>query len=138
MTCNEAETRYYLIDPILREKGYADCRRHDVKHVFAINGYRYGQFHKFTGLQVGPFPFQDFPSHPDLTARYAGDTGIAIHNPQAAILFMADSPAQPKARYYQDTAIRAAFEKIICCTQKNESAHLLLSMATGPGNSIST
>jgi type I restriction enzyme R subunit len=24
MTYNEAETRYYLIDPVLREKGYDD------------------------------------------------------------------------------------------------------------------
>ena len=119
MPYNEAETRYYLIDPILREKGYddhqrlkletpapveptgpkgrrrrgsgrtdyllcvqvgetpkplpvavleakkesedplkgmqqakgyADCRRHDVKYVFATNGRRYGEFDKFTGL----------------------------------------------------------------------------------------
>ncbi len=122
MTYNEAETRYYLIDPILREKGYddhqrlkletpapveptgakgrrrrgkgrtdyllcvkvgempkslpvavleakketedplkgmqqakgyADCRRHDVKYVFATNGHRYGEFDKVSGLQGG-------------------------------------------------------------------------------------
>jgi len=27
MTYNEAETRYYLIDPVLREKGYDDHQR---------------------------------------------------------------------------------------------------------------
>ena len=142
MSYNEAETRYHLIDPILREKGYddhqrlkletpapveptgskgrrrrgpgrtdyllcvqagempkplpvavleakkesedplkgmqqakgyADCRRHDAKYVFATNGHRYGEFDKFTGLHGGPFPFPDFPSHTDLTARFAGD-----------------------------------------------------------------
>jgi type I restriction enzyme R subunit len=117
-------------------KGYADCRRHDVKYVFATNGHRYGEFDKFTKLQDGPFPFPDFPNHSDLTARFAGDTGIDIYTPEAAMLFMADSPAYPLSRYYQDAAIRAAFEKIIRCRQKGEHAHVLLSMATGSGKTI--
>ena len=205
MTYNEAETRYYLIDPVLREKGYddhqrlkletpapveptgakgrrrrgkgrtdyllcvkvgpmpkslpvavleaknesedpfkgmqqakgyADCRRNDVKYVFATNGHRYGEFDTFTGLQGGPFPFSDFPAHAELTARYAGDTGIDLNAPEAAMLFMADSSAYPQSRYYQDAAIRAAFEKIILCTRKGEPAHILLSMATGSGKTI--
>jgi len=205
MSYNEAETRYFLIDPVLREKGYDDhqrlkletpapveptgpkgrrrrgsgrtdyllcvqvgempkplpvavleakkesedplkgmqqakgysnCLRHDVKYVFATNGHRYGEFDKFTGLQDGPFPFLDFPSHSDLTARFARDTGIDIHSPEAAMLFMPDSPAYPQTRYYQDAAIRAAFEKIIRCSQKGEPARLLLSMATGSGKTI--
>ena len=47
-------------------KNYSDCRRYDVKYVFATNGHRYGEFDKITDLQGGPFPFPDFPSHPDL------------------------------------------------------------------------
>lgn len=205
MTYNEAETRYFLIDPVLREKGYnahqwlkletpapveptgprgrrrrssgrtdyllcvqagdmpkplpvavleakkesedplrgmqqaknyADCRRHDVKYVFATNGHRYGEYDIFTGFHSGPFPFPDFPSHPELTARFTKDTGINIQTPEAAMLFMADSPAYPQARYYQDAAIRAAFEKIIRCKQKGDPAHILLSMATGSGKTI--
>ncbi len=205
MTYNEAETRFHLIDPILRQKGYgdhqrlrletpapveptgpkgrrrrgsgrtdyllcvrvgamprplpvavleakkeaedplkgmqqakgySDCRRHDVKYVFATNGRRYGEFDKLTGIQAGPFPFPDFPSHPDLTARYAKDTGIDVNSPEAAMLFMADSPAYPQSRYYQDAAIRAAFEKIIRCRQTGEPAHVLLAMATGSGKTI--
>ena len=31
MSYNEAETRYYLIDPILREKGYDDHQRLKLK-----------------------------------------------------------------------------------------------------------
>ena len=195
MTYNEAETRFYLIDPVLREKGYddhqwlkletpapvepsgpkgrrrrgsgrtdyllcvkagdmpkslpvavleakkesedplkgmqqaknyADCLRHDVKYVFSTNGHRYGEFDTFTGLHAGPFPFPDFPSHADLTSRFAGDTGINIQDPDSAMLFMADSPAYPQSRYYQDAAIRAAFEKIIRCRQNGEPAHVLL------------
>jgi type I restriction enzyme, R subunit len=173
MSYNEAETRYHLIDPILREKGYAghqtirlenpapveptgpkgrrrrgpgrtdyllcvqvgempkplpvavleakkesedpfkgmqqakgyaDCRRFDVKYVFATNGHRYGEFDFFNSLQGGPFPFTDFLPHLDLTARYAKDTGIDITKPDAAMLFMADSPAWAQSRYYQDAA----------------------------------
>ena len=205
MGMNEAETRYHLIDPVLREKGYndhqrvkletpaaveptghkgrrrrgpgrtdyllcvrvgntprslpvavleakqesedplkgmqqakgyADCQRFDVKYVFATNGHRYGEYDKFTGLQCGPFPFPDFPRHEHLTARYAADTGININTPEAAMLFMVDSPAYPQSRYYQDAAIRAAFEKIILCEKRGHPARVLLSMATGSGKTI--
>ncbi|MRR18412.1 MAG: DEAD/DEAH box helicase, partial [Deltaproteobacteria bacterium] len=205
MSYNEAETRFHLIDPVLREKGYndrqrikletpapvepvgakgrrrkgsgrtdyllcvqvgdipkplpvgvleakqesedplkgmeqakdyANCERFEAKYVFATNGHRYGEFDKFTQLQSGPFPFPDFPCHADLTARYAKDTGINITRPESAMLFMADSPAYPQSRYYQDAAIRAAFEKILLCEQHGEPARILLSLATGSGKTI--
>lgn len=205
MTYNEAETRFYLIDPVLRDNGYdahqwlkletpapveptgpkgrrrkgggrtdyllcvragempkplpvavpeakketedplkgmqqakryADCRRHDIKYVFSTNGHRYGEFDFYTQLHGGPTPFVDFPCHGDLTTRYAKDTGIDLNTPAAAMLFMADSPAYPQSRYYQDAAIRAAFEKIIRCRRHSEPARVLLSMATGSGKTI--
>lgn len=117
-------------------KGYADCQRFEVKYIFATNGHRYGEFDKFTQLHGGPFPFPDFPPHPDLTSRYARDTGIDVTRPEAALLFMPDSPAWSQSRYYQDAAIRAAFEKILLCQQKGESARVLLSLATGAGKTI--
>lgn len=117
-------------------KGYADCLRFDVKYVFASNGHRYGEFDLFANLQCGPFPFADFPPHPDLTARYAKDTGIDVSKPEAAMLFQADSPAWARSRYYQDAAIRAAFEKIIRCQQSKEPARVLLALATGSGKTI--
>lgn len=117
-------------------KGYADCERFDVKYVFATNGHRYGEFDFITSLQHGPFAFTDFPRHPDLTARYAKDTGIDLTKPDAAILFQADSPAWALSRYYQDAAIRAAFEKIIRCQQNGAPARVLLSLATGSGKTV--
>lgn len=117
-------------------KGYADCPRFEVKYVFATNGHLYGEFDFFTNLQGGPFPFIDFPPHPALSARYAKDTGIDIARPEAAMLFQADSPAWSLTRYYQDAAIRAAFEKIIRCRQQGEPARVLLSLATGSGKTI--
>jgi type I restriction enzyme, R subunit len=88
-------------------KGYADCHRFEVKYVFATNGHLYGEFDFCTNLQGGPLPFADFPPHPDLTARYAKDTGIDITRPEAAMLFQADSPAWSLTRYYQDAAANA-------------------------------
>ncbi len=204
MAYNEAETRYELIDPILREKGYrqwrvkletpapveptgnkgrrrsgngrtdyllcvqagdmpkplpvgvieakaetedplkgmeqgkryAECVRFAVQYVFATNGHRYGEFDLGTQMPDGPFPFPDFSSHDDLTARYATDTGINLSAPEAAMLFMADSAAFNKPRYYQDAAIRAAFEKVLRCRKDGEPARVLLSLATGAGKTV--
>ena len=117
-------------------KGYADCERFEVKYVFSTNGHRYGEFDRFTNLQGGPFPFADFPPHLDLTARYVKDTGIDMTRPEAAILFQADSPAWSQSRYYQDAAIRAAFEKILLDQQAGRPLRVLLPLATGAGKTI--
>jgi len=117
-------------------KGYADCERFDVKYVFATNGHRYGEFDCVSSLQGGPFPFGDFPPHADLTARYAKDTGINMARPEAAMLFQADSPAWALSRYYQDAAIRAAFEKILLDQQAGTPPRVLLTLATGAGKTI--
>jgi len=205
MPMNEQETRYHLIDPVLREKGYDDitkikcetpapveptgpkgrrkkgsgrtdyllcvkvgtmpkplpvavleakkeeedplkgmqqakkyseCERFEVKYVFASNGHLYGEYDHFTKLQAGTFPLKDFIAHEALTARYAKDTGIDLDRPEAKMLFMPDSPPWSKYRYYQDAAIRAAFEKIILQIQKGEDPRVLLSLATGAGKTI--
>lgn len=117
-------------------KGYADCTRFSVQYVFATNGHRYGEFDKAKQLPSELFPFADFPSHDALTARYAKDSGVDICAPGAALLFMADSAAFSKPRYYQDAAIRAAFEKILRCEQASEPARVLLSLATGAGKTV--
>jgi type I restriction enzyme R subunit len=117
-------------------KSYADCTRFDVQYVFASNGHLYGDYDKPSGIQTGPHPLEDFPSHPDLCARYARDKGIDLHQPEAAILFQADSSAWAQSRYYQDAAIRAAFEKIILERQAGHAPRVLLTLATGSGKTI--
>lgn len=62
-------------------KGYADCKRFDVKYVFSTNGHRYGEFDFFTNLQGGSFPFVDFPPHATLTSRYATDICMLFFKP---------------------------------------------------------
>lgn len=117
-------------------KAYADCERFEVKYVFATNGHRYGEYDCFTSLQDGPFPFADFPAHPDLTTRYTNDSGINLNAPEAAMMFQADSPAWAQSRYYQDASIRAAFEKIILDRQAGVPPRVLLTLATGAGKTI--
>lgn len=117
-------------------KGYADCKRFDVKYVFATNGHRYGEFDCVSSLQKGPFAFADFPPHFELIDRYAKDCGINIDRPEAEILFQADSPAWAISRYYQDAAIRAAFEKILVDQQAGLPPRVLLALATGSGKTV--
>ena len=117
-------------------KRYSDCERFDAKYIFSTNGHRYAQFNKFTGEQTGPFPFPDFPHHQRLTECYHRDMGIKLDDPSALLLFQPDSLAYPESRYYQDAAIRAAFEKILQSEAKGEAARVLLSLATGAGKTI--
>ncbi|WP_350132418.1 DEAD/DEAH box helicase family protein [Nitrosomonas sp.] len=56
--------------------------------------------------------------------------------PEAAILFQADSLAWAQSRYYQDAAIRAAFEKILIDQQAGFAPRVLLTLATGAGKTI--
>jgi len=125
------------LEGMQQARGYAECKRFSVKYVFATNGHLYGEYDKNTQLQSGPFLLKDkFPSHKELTERYAVDTGIDITRPEAKLLFMSDSPAYPKTRYYQDAAIRACFEKILYCEQIQQPARVLLALATGAGKTI--
>ncbi|MET4631217.1 type I restriction enzyme R subunit [Bradyrhizobium sp. I1.8.5] len=117
-------------------RGYADTLRFDVKYVFSTNGHRYGEYDRFTELIEGPFAFNDFPAHVDLTARYANASGIDLTRPEATVLFQADSPAWSQTRYYQDAAIRAAFEKVILDRQAGAGPRVLLTLATGSGKTV--
>ncbi|CAM5290822.1 DEAD/DEAH box helicase family protein [Rhodanobacter lindaniclasticus] len=117
-------------------KGYADCTRFDVQYVFASNGHLYGDYDKPSGLQTGPHPLGDFPLHAELCARYTRDKGLNLAAPEAAVLFQADSPAWNRSRYYQDAAIRAAFEKILAERAAGHAPRVLLSLATGAGKTI--
>jgi len=117
-------------------KGYSDCERFDAKYIFSTNGHLYAKFNKFTGEQTGPFPFADFPDHKRLTDCFHRHTGIDLNDPSSSILFQPDSPAYPETRYYQDAAIRVAFEKIIKSENEGIPPRILLSLATGSGKTI--
>jgi type I restriction enzyme, R subunit len=133
------EAKKEAADPLKgmqQARGYADTLRFDVKYVFCTNGHRYGEYDRFTELINGPSQFCDFPSHADLTARYFKDTGINLTRPESAMLFQADSSAWSQSRYYQDAAIRAAFEKILVDRQAGKPPRVLLTLATGSGKTV--
>lgn len=117
-------------------KKYSECRRFEVKYCFASNGHLYGEYDLFTNMQAGTFPLTDFLTHDELTARYAKDAGIDLATPDAQILFMPDSKPWSRFRYYQDAAIRAAFEKILRDKKEGTPPRVLLSLATGAGKTI--
>jgi type I restriction enzyme R subunit len=117
-------------------KGYSDCERFETKFVFSSNGHRYAKYNKFTGEQTGPFSLSAFPDQKRLTDCYHRNTGIKLDDPVASLLFQPDSPAYPESRYYQDAAIRAAFEKIVKSDNAGEPPRVLLSLATGSGKTI--
>ncbi len=117
-------------------RGYADTLRFDVKYVFACNGHRYGEYSRVTHLINGPFGFDLFPSHQELSERFARDTGIDLQRANASMLFQADSPAWSRTRYYQDAAIRAAFEKILLDQKAGRAPRVLLTLATGAGKTV--
>jgi type I restriction enzyme R subunit len=130
------EAKAETADPLTgmeQARGYADCIRFAVRYIFSTNGHRYAEFDKGTEMSCGPFPFQDFPTHAELTGRYASDLGIDLAAPEAALLFMTDSPAFNQPRYYQDAAIRAAFDKILIQERAGLAIRILLSLATGTG-----
>lgn len=133
------EAKAETADPLKgmqQARGYAECQRFSLRYVFSSNGHRYGEFDTGNQKPAGPFPMADFPARDALTRRYEHATGIDLAAPAAAMLFQSDSAAYAKPRYYQDAAIRAAFEKILRCHNAGEPARLLLSLATGSGKTV--
>ncbi len=133
------EAKAETADPLKgmqQARGYAQCKRFKLGYVFSSNGHRYGEFDLGQQRPAGPFAMDRFPSRDELTQRYERDTGIDLATAQAAMLFQPDSPAYNRPRYYQDAAIRAAFEKVLRCQQAGEQARVLLSLATGAGKTV--
>lgn len=125
------------LEGMQQAKGYAENKRFNAKYSFSTNGHLYTKFNSFTGEQSGPFPLADFPDQQRLTDCYHRHMGIDLQAPSASLLFQPDSPAYAaEPRYYQDAAIRAAFEKILQCEAKGEAPRVLLSLATGAGKTI--
>ncbi len=114
-------------------QGYAECRRLNVKFVFASNGHQFVEFDNFTGLTTAPRPMAEFPSPGDLRTRYEQGMGFTLNSPAARPLLQPYSGGEGTRRYYQDAAIRAVMEKIAQCAATGQPARALLALATGSG-----
>lgn len=117
-------------------KGYAACKRLNVKFVFSSNGHQFVEFDCFTGLTSAPKPIAEFPTPADLRARYEQGMGFKLESPEARPLLQPYPGGEGTRRYYQDAAIRAVMEKVARCQVANQPKRALLSLATGAGKTF--
>jgi type I restriction enzyme R subunit len=117
-------------------KGYAECRRLNVRFVFSTNGHQFVEFDCFTGSTTAPKPLIEFPPPSELRARYEKGMGFSLESPAARPLLQQYHGGEGGRRYYQDAAIRAVMEKIAKCEVAGEPKRALLSLATGAGKTF--
>ena len=92
-------------------KGYAECKRLNVRFVFSSNGHQFVEFDCFTGLTSHPGPrrisHSGRPSRPLRTKH-----GVQLLNLPAARPLLQQYPGgEGTRRYYQDAAIRASWRR---------------------------
>lgn len=117
-------------------KGYAACKRLNVRFVFSSNGHQFVEFDCFTGLTTSPKPMAEFPTPDELRARYENGMGFTLVSPEAKPLLQPYAGGEGTRRYYQDAAIRAVMEKIAQCKVSGQPKRALLSLATGSGKTF--
>ena len=117
-------------------KGYAECRRLNVKFIFSSNGHQYIEFDCFSGLTSAPKPIEKFPEPEELRARYEHGVGFRLDSVAARPLLQTYYGGEGTRRYYQDAAIRAVMEKIAKCEEGRASKRALLALATGAGKTF--
>lgn len=108
-----------------------DCDRLNVKFIYSTNGHQFVEFDKFTGITSDARPMSNFPTTADLRRRYENGMGFSLESEAAKPLLVRYTGGEAQRRYYQDAAIRAAFERI--AQGKNR---VLLSLATGAGKTF--
>ena len=113
---------------LTQAKEYA--HRLNVPFVCSSNGFKCSFYYDFSGITLD-INLDNFPSPADLRQIYEEKTGIHLDSIEALPLLMPYRGGQSARRYYQDAAIRAAFEKIA-----QGGKRLLISMATGTGKTL--
>ena len=108
-----------------------DCDRLNVKFIYSTNGHQFVEFDKFTGITSDARPMTDFPTAADLRRRYESGMGFSLESEAAKPLLVRYTGGEAQRRYYQDAAIRAAFERIA-----QGKKRVLLSLATGAGKTF--
>ena len=115
-------------------KGYRVGHLHHVPFVFASNGRQFVEHDQTTGITSDARPLEEFPRPEELLARYLADRDLPAAAPDLAMLTTPYAQGRTHLRYYQDAAIRAAMEKIIHQRAASKAPRVLLSLATGAGN----
>jgi len=112
-------------------KTYAACRLLNVVFAFASNGHQFIEFDRMSGLTTAPRPLSQFPTPPELRARYEQAMGFSLESPAARPLLARYPGGEATRRYYQDAAIRAVLEKLA-----RGDKRALLALATGSGKTF--
>jgi type I restriction enzyme R subunit len=90
-----------------------DCDRLNVKFIYFSNGHQFVEYDKFTGITSQPKPLSEFPTPAELRIRYENGMGFSLESEAAKPLLIKYTNGEAQRRYYQDAAIRAAFEKLL-------------------------
>ena len=123
-------------DGLTQAKGYAKCKRFNVKFVFSSNGHQFVELDCFTGLTSAPKLITGFPTPAELRSRYEQGMGFNLESVAARPLLQPYSGGEGARRYYQDAAIRAVMEKVVRCEIDHKPKRALLSLATGAGKTF--
>lgn len=128
----EAKAEKYPPDHGLEQgRLYSDCKRLNVRFVFATNGHLFVEYDRSTGLTSKPKPMSEFPTPDELRALYEQQIGFSLQSEAAKPLLQAYTQGEAGRRYYQDAAIRATLEKIATGEKR-----ALLALATGSGKTF--
>jgi type I restriction enzyme R subunit len=114
-------------------KGYRVGQLNHVPFVFSSNGHLFVEYDEESGTTSEPKPLSEFPTPHELVTRYLTVRGITTDVPEMKLLSTPYKQGRDYLRYYQDAAIRAAFEQIIWQRQHKASPRVLLPIATGAG-----
>lgn len=114
-------------------KGYRVGQLNHVPFVFSSNGHLFVEYDEESCTTSEPKPLSEFPTPEELVARYMKTRGLTTAVPDMKLLTTPYKQTRDYLRYYQDAAIRAAFELIIWQRQNNAPRRVLLPIATGAG-----
>ena len=114
-------------------KDYRVGHLHHVPFVFSSNGNLFVEYDEETGVTSEPLPLAEFPRPEELIQRYLAVRGLKRETPEFKLLETPYKQGRAHFWYFQDAAIRAAFEKIILDRQSHRPPRVILPIATGGG-----
>ena len=114
-------------------KDYRVGELHHVPFVFSSNGHQFVEYDEATGQTSEAKSMAEFPRPEELVARHLSRRHLPSSAPALQLLTTGYVQGRDYLHYYQDAAIRATLEKIICDRAAERRPRVLLSLATGSG-----
>jgi len=100
-------------------KAYLRVSQHNFQFVFSSNGHLFVEFDRSSGVTTAPRPISEFRSPADLRSRYEKIMGFSLEEPIAKPLLTRYVSGEGQRRSFQDSAIRAVFEKVARSTAED-------------------